>query len=60
VKHFAFEVKNEPAEDSLEAGWFVDQRINSSIYEWPTQTPRITFAPLLGRERIGVVAQVRF
>ena len=42
-------------------GWGIDDSINTTIYERPSQTPsRITLAPLLGRERIGVTAQVSF
>ena len=40
-------------------GSVIDGRINQTIYR-QTQTPRVTLAPVLGRDQKGIVAHVRF
>lgn len=42
------------------AGGAMDGLLNKTIYERPPATLRVTLAPLLGRERIGVMARVHF
>lgn len=41
-------------------GQAIDNSINAPIYERTSQTRRVTIAPVLGRGRKGVLAQVRF
>jgi hypothetical protein len=41
-------------------GASIDLSINEPIYERPSQTRRVSFVPLLGRERIGLMARVHF
>ena len=41
-------------------GGLIDNSINESIYERPSQTPRVAIAPLLGRDRKAIVARVSF
>ena len=41
-------------------GGQIDGLMNEAIYERRAQAPRVTFAPLLGRGRIGVMARVGF
>ena len=41
-------------------GGMIDASINEPIYQRPSQTPRVTISPLLGRDQTGVVARVRF
>lgn len=41
-------------------GGRIDAAINSPIYERPSQRSRVILGPLLGRERVGVLAEVRF
>ena len=45
---------------SSAVGHLIDLSMNAPIYERPSQTPRISFVPLLGRERIGLMARVHF
>lgn len=42
------------------AGHLVDKSINQTIYQKPAHAPRVMLVPVLGRERRGVMAQVRF
>lgn len=41
-------------------GHLADRSINQTIYQKTGRTPRITLVPVLGRERRGMMAQVRF
>lgn len=45
---------------SSAAGHLLDLSINDPIYERPSQMRRVSFVPLLGRERIGLMARVHF
>ena len=42
------------------AGHDIDLAINESIYERPSPAPRVTVAPLIGRDRRGLMAVVSF
>jgi hypothetical protein len=41
-------------------GALIDGTINEAIYERPSQSKSVSFAPLLGRERMGFTARVQF
>jgi hypothetical protein len=41
-------------------GSLIDLSMNAPIYKRPSQTPRVSLVPLLGRERIGLMARVHF
>jgi hypothetical protein len=42
------------------AGGLIDSLLNRRVYEKEPQRPRITIVPVLGRNGVGVMAQVRF
>jgi hypothetical protein len=42
------------------AGHLIDLSMNDPIYERPSRTPRVSLVPLIGRERIGLMARVHF
>lgn len=44
----------------LGIGWGLDEMINRPVYERQPQTPRVTIAPWLERDRKGVMAHVQF
>jgi hypothetical protein len=41
-------------------GGLIDERITKRVYEHQPPTSRVTISPMLGRERIGLVARMRF
>jgi hypothetical protein len=45
---------------SSAVGHLIDLSMNAPVYERPSQTPRVSLVPLLGRERIGLMARVHF
>jgi len=45
---------------SSAVGHFIDLSMNAPIYERQSRTPKISIVPLLGGERIGLMAQVHF
>ena len=45
---------------SVSVGGWIDAVRNKAIYERPSQTPQVTVAPLLERDRKGVSARVSF
>jgi hypothetical protein len=45
---------------SSAVGHLIDLSMNAPIYERRSQTSRISLVPLLGRERIGLMARVHF
>ena len=42
------------------AGHHLDLSMNAPVYRRPSQAPRVSLVPLLGRERVGVLARVQF
>ena len=45
---------------SMGVGAAIDLSINESIYERPSQAPRVTIAPLIGRHQKGLAVRVGF
>ena len=45
---------------SMLAGRDIDLSINESIYTRPSQSPRVTIAPLIGRDQKGLAVRVSF
>ncbi len=44
----------------IHAGHLIDLSNNESIYERPSQAPRVTIAPLIGRDQKGLAVRVSF
>lgn len=41
-------------------GYAIDSALNETIYERPSQAPRVTVVPFLGRNAVGLLAHVQF